>query len=306
MSFLYALESIRFPLLDTVMSYITKLGEETIFLIMAIVLFWCVNKRLGYYMMTVGFVGIIANQFLKLAFRIPRPWVKDPNFSIVESARAEATGYSFPSGHTQNIVTICGPAARWFKSKALRWAAVVVVVLVSFSRMYLGVHTPLDVGVSLILGVVLTFVFYPFFREQKDGSNKMLVLIIVMVIASVGYVLFTELFPFPSDIDAENLASGVENAYKLMGAAAGLLVAHILDEKYVKFDTQGTIWIQIVKCVFGLMIIIIIKECLKQPLNTSLPEYVSGSVRYFVIVIFAGAVWPLTFKPLAALAKKSK
>ena len=50
--------------------------------------------------MTVGFFGTLVNQFLKLVCRVPRPWVRDPNFTIVEAARADATGYSFPSGHT--------------------------------------------------------------------------------------------------------------------------------------------------------------------------------------------------------------
>ena len=100
MELLYALESIRTPFLDKLMGLVTNLGGEAVFIVTAIVVFWCLSKSCGYYMMTVGFAGTIINQFLKLWFRIPRPWVKDPNFTIVESARAEATGYSFPSGHT--------------------------------------------------------------------------------------------------------------------------------------------------------------------------------------------------------------
>ena len=108
MELLYALESIRTPFLDKLMALVTNLGGETVFIAAAIIVFWCISKKCGYYMMTVGFAGTIINQFLKLWFRIPRPWVKDPNFSIVESARAEATGYSFPSGHTQNAFATLG------------------------------------------------------------------------------------------------------------------------------------------------------------------------------------------------------
>ena len=97
MKFLYFLESIRNPFLDKLFSVITMLGEETVFLAIAIIVFWCFSKRQGYYFMTVGFFGILCNQFLKLICRIPRPWVRDPNFTIVEAARAEATGYSFPA-----------------------------------------------------------------------------------------------------------------------------------------------------------------------------------------------------------------
>ena len=104
MGLLYALESIRTPVLDKIMSVITLLGGELFFMVIAVAVFWCVSKREGYYLMIVGFFGTVINQFLKILCCVPRPWVKDPGFTIVESARAEATGYSFPSGRTQNAV----------------------------------------------------------------------------------------------------------------------------------------------------------------------------------------------------------
>ena len=106
MGFLRMLESIRTPFLDSFFSIVTHLGEETFFIVIGLVFFWCINKKDGYYLLSVGFIGTILNQFLKMLFRIPRPWVQDKNFTIVESARAEATGYSFPSGHTQSAIGV--------------------------------------------------------------------------------------------------------------------------------------------------------------------------------------------------------
>jgi undecaprenyl-diphosphatase len=77
--------------------------------------FWCFDKKHGYFLITIGFLGTVINQFLKVLFRIPRPWVKDPNFTIVESAKEAATGYSFPSGHTQSAVGSFGAVARFTK-----------------------------------------------------------------------------------------------------------------------------------------------------------------------------------------------
>ena len=108
MKVLYWLESIRAPWLDAVMLAISQLGGEILFMAIVIALFWCMDKRKGYYLMTVGFFGIVANQFLKLVFRVSRPWIRDPEFTIVEGARAGATGYSFPSGHTQNRAGLPG------------------------------------------------------------------------------------------------------------------------------------------------------------------------------------------------------
>ena len=101
MELLYLFEKIRNPILDFFFSTVTHIGEETFFLAFAILFFWCVNKREGYYILITGLFGTILNQFLKLFCKVPRPWVKDPNFTVVESAVEEATGYSFPSGHTQ-------------------------------------------------------------------------------------------------------------------------------------------------------------------------------------------------------------
>ena len=161
MTLLYWFESIRNPVLDAFMSLVTHLGEETFFMIGALFVFWCVDKRKGYYLLSVGFVGILVNQWLKIICRVPRPWVRDPDFTIVESARAEAAGYSFPSGHTQTAVGFFGGVARFTGRLWLRLACLAAALLVPVSRMYLGVHTPADVGVSFVIAAVLVFVLYP-------------------------------------------------------------------------------------------------------------------------------------------------
>ena len=149
----------------SVMQAFTCFGEELAFLLLALTIFWCVSKEEGYYLLFVGFFGTALNQFLKLLCRIPRPWVRDPDFTIVESARSGAGGYSFPSGHTQNAVGTLGGIARWHKNRALRIVCIVLAALTAFSRMYLGVHTPLDVSVAAATAVVLIFVIYPIVRS---------------------------------------------------------------------------------------------------------------------------------------------
>lgn len=82
MDILYALEKIRTPFWNGVMSAVTQLGGEVIFIVAAVVVFWCVSKWEGYYLMTIAFCGTVLNQFLKLICRVPRPWVRDPNFTM--------------------------------------------------------------------------------------------------------------------------------------------------------------------------------------------------------------------------------
>ena len=304
MQVLYALESIRTPWLDTVMAAITHLGEETVFMVAALFVFWCVSKRHGYYLLAVGFAGTVLNQFLKLLFRIPRPWVLDSNFTIVESARAQATGYSFPSGHTQNAVGTFGGIARFTRRRWVRIVCIVIAVLVPFSRMYLGVHTPLDVGVAALTAVALLFLFYPIMACSDSRHGVMAVVIGVMLALAVGYLLFVSLYHFPADVDAANLSHGVENAWKLLGATVGLLAAWWLDVRFIHFDTRAVWYVQLIKLVGGLALLLAIRAVLKAPLAALLGAGAGGAVRYAVMVLFAGAVWPMTFAPLCHALEK--
>lgn len=304
MKVLYALESIRVPWLDTVMAAITHLGEETVFMVAALFVFWCVSKRHGYYLLAIGFAGTVLNQFLKLLFRIPRPWVLDSDFTIVESARAQATGYSFPSGHSQNAIGTFGGIARFTRRKWVRAAAIVAAVLVPLSRMYLGVHTPLDVGVAAVIAVALVFALYPLMERSDSRHGVMGAVLAVMLALAAGYLLFVSLYPFPADVDAANLASGVENAWKLLGATVGMLVGWWLDVRFIHFDTRAVWYVQLIKLVGGLALLLGIRAALKAPLAAALGAGAGGAVRYGVMVLFAAAVWPMVFAPLCHALEK--
>lgn len=301
MQFLYYLESIRTPVADAVLSVITHLGSELVFMVLAVTMYWCVSKSRGLYLLSVGCFGTTVNQFLKITFRVPRPWVKDPNFTIVESARADATGYSFPSGHTQNAVGTFGCLARTSKSVRFRDLCIVLAVLVSFSRLYLGVHTPLDVGVSAIIAAAMVFGMYPLFRDLDEKPMKAIWILAAMGLVNVLFLLYATLWSFPADADAELLAHGVENAAKLTGALAGMAVGYWVDLKKIRFDTKAPLLGQILKVVLGLAGLLAFKEGLKPLLGSSLW---SGVIRYGLMTFFAAGIWPMTFPWFARLGRK--
>lgn len=307
MDILYALEKIRTPFWNGVMSAVTQLGGEVIFIVAAVVVFWCVSKWEGYYLMTIAFCGTVLNQFLKLICRVPRPWVRDPNFTIVESARAEATGYSFPSGHTQNAVGLFGGMARWGGRRWVRIGLTALALIIAFSRMYLGVHTPADVGVSLVLAAALVLGLYPLMRRAQEKPRYMGYVLAAMLVVSGAFVVFVETCGFPADMDAENLASGIGNAWKMLGAVAGMTLAWLLDRRYIHFETQAVWWVQAIKVAVGMALLLAIKSGLKAPLLALLGhEGLAGGVRYFLLVLVAGAVWPLVFRPMSKWGKGKK
>lgn len=303
MNILYFLESIRMPGLNEFMLAITRLGEETAFLVAALIVFWCVDKRKGYYVMAVGFAGTMANQFLKLVCRVPRPWVLDPNFTILEQAREAADGYSFPSGHSQSAVGTFGAIAAASKNKWVKGVCIALCVLVPLSRMYLGVHTPADVLVGAGMALVLVWLLR---RWMLEGDRGMLVLIPLLTAMAVGLLLYTTCWPFPADVDQENLASGVKNAYTLLGCMLGIAVVYPVEKKYVNFSAKACWWAQILKVVLGLAVVLLVKEGLRAPLDWVFGGRMAARmVRYFLVVLTAGILWPMSFGWFSRLGRKS-
>lgn len=296
MQFLYFLEKIRNPVLDFLMSTITFVGGEAVFLAIAIVLIWCTEKRYGYFTLLTCFFGTILNQILKLTFRIPRPWVKDPDFTIVESAREEATGYSFPSGHTQNVTGTFTTLALAKQKKGRIIFCVTLIALVSFSRMYLGVHTPLDVGVSLVLGVLISALLYPLFKTEERMEKSMPYILAGSLLLSIGFVLFAFLLP-EEGLDPHNLESGRKNACTMLGCIIGLFPVYIIDRKRLQYKTDAPWYAQILKVLVGFGIVLLIKSTLQTPLEWVFGGnmFVARALRYFLIVVFAGLLWPMTF-----------
>lgn len=294
MGILYFFESIRNPIFDELMLAITTFGEEMAFIVAAMLIMWCVDKRQGYYVMCVGFFGLIANQFLKLVCAVPRPWVKDPDFTIVEEARLEATGYSFPSGHTQSAVGTFGSIAATTKNKVVRIVCLAICVLAPVSRMYLGVHTPQDVLVSAALAVVLILVTRPII--YKSGKAGMCKLLGVMLVLGVLYLCYAFSYPFSANIDLYNLESGREAAVMLVGCSAGLACVYVVDTKWLHFPTRTVWWGQVLKMVGGLAVVMLVKSVLKTPLNDLLGPWAGRGVRYFLMVITAGVLWPMWFR----------
>lgn len=306
MEFLYLLEGIRNPVLDAVMSVITYLGDEIAFLALALAVFWCVSKKRGYYLLSVGFCGVIINQVLKLCFRIPRPWVLDPNFKPIESAVPAATGYSFPSGHTQNVTCTFGGIARFSKTLWIRIVSVAVIVLVAFSRMYLGVHTPLDVCVSLLIGALLVFVLYPLFEYANRHENAYYWIFGSFFVIALGFLAFALIFPKCVTLDPEHSYSTLKNACTILGATAGMLVAYPIDRHFVKFEEKAPIAGQIVKLIVGVALVLAIKEGCKALFTIGVEQehFLLRALRYFLVVVFAGCIYPMTFKWFARIGKK--
>lgn len=294
MSFLYFLERLRNPVCDFFFLTVTHLGEELAFLAIALLFFWCVNKRQGYYMLMTGFFGLAINQTLKITLKIRRPWQIDPNFSPISGAIAEATGYSFPSGHTQTACGTFGVIATVAKRRAVKVLAIVIAFLVAFSRMYLGVHTPWDVLASVGVATFLIVVLEPFFSTDEKMRRSMPYMIGLIVTISCAYLIYSAIV-YNADLEESNFISGFQSGCTLVGCALGFIPVYIMDNRFTKFSTEGKWYSQIIKVVIGVALTIALKELLKIALVPILGHFYERILRYFLIVVFAGGIWPMTF-----------
>jgi undecaprenyl-diphosphatase len=163
--------------------------------------------------------------------------------------------------------------------------------------MYLGVHTPIDVVASLLIALAFIFVLRPVFATEEGFKKYMPITVVVSVILSFSFLCYVLIISSDSTLDPHNYESGLKNACTLIGCTAGLIPVYLIDTKYTDFKTDACWYAQIIKLLGGLIGVLAIKSGLKTPLIWVCGnELVARAIRYFLIVVFAGAVWPLTFK----------
>ena len=151
------LQSHRTPTLTILLRVGTELGSTWTAIatagIFGLYLLW--RKRI-YWLAVVWlsvFGGMGLNRLLKYSFQRPRPSLDDPILSL--------TGYSFPSGHTMAATVLYGVLAAFLvtKIKAWQWRALILgvagclILLVGFSRIYLGAHYLSDVVAAMAEGL---------------------------------------------------------------------------------------------------------------------------------------------------------
>ena len=163
----------------------------------------------------------------------------------------------------------------------------------------------------LLAATALAAALYPAFRTEQTAKKATPWILLGAAALCGGYLLYASAqarcdWPAGSE-DLANITHGLKNAYTMMGALLGFLIVYFADEKKLRFDVHAPFWGQVLKLVLGLALIVAIKAGLKPLLVTLFAGSQAESfVRYFVIVIFAGIVWPLTFPFFANIGKKGK
>lgn len=268
-------QSFRNPLLDSFFLTINYLGEAYFFLAFIPLLYWCIHKQTGYrFGLLVGFSTYL-NLALKDFFATARPYQVAPNLYVP----AKESTYGMPSFHAQQTTLSWGYLATQFKVRWLWALALVIPLLVSIGRMYVGVHFPQDVIAGAAIGLVL-FVAYAAY-EPRVGEWFKTRTSLVMKLA-VAILVPLALVGIHSTLDtATNLGT-------LMGFSTGL----VLEEEFVRFDTRGEFWKRVARLVIGGAVLL----GLQQGLKILMPEAaLTNFVRYSTVGLWLGVGAPWAF-----------
>ena len=153
---LFLQESVRNPILNSIMIFITSLGDEGVIWIVATILLLIPKKtRKAGIMSAVALLGslLINNNIIKNIVQRPRPFVTFTDLEIIIPTPSE---FSFPSGHTSSSFAAAAVFYRHLPKK-LGLPSVILAGLIGFSRLYVGVHYPTDVIAGVIMGILLSY-----------------------------------------------------------------------------------------------------------------------------------------------------
>ncbi len=270
---------------------------------LACILFWAVDKKTGAFLFLNIAVSRFVMQLLKLTFCIYRPWVRSAEIVPVETA----SGYSFPSGHSVTGASNYGTMlARYGKKhRPLGVFMVVMLLLTMFSRNYIGVHTPQDVAVGAVLGLVVVFLGIRAWEWIDEKPERDWIIPCAGVVLAALFLIYISVKAYPQDygeggkllVDpAKMMKDGYKDAGRLLGVALGWF----LERRYVKFSMDVSPLTKVNRCCVGVLVILLYEQVVMPGISAVLTTSWSGCFLTFAELMLLIVVYPLCFSRLEA------
>ncbi len=222
------IQGMRSPFMDTLVHGLTQLGDQTFFIAVGLVLYWFFNKKIAFKLVFVFIFSAVTNDLLKGIFARPRPYTIDPSLNVTMST---TVGHSFPSGHAQNAAVVSTVLHRTYgrKTKWLNWVLLAIIIIVPFTRVYLGQHYPTDVIVGVIVGIVIAFAMSKVVDLMGDKKHKFGLLLMIPLLIIVFLV---SLLGLPYD--------EVKNMYVAVGGLFGFMFGYLIDKFKIQYNQKAT------------------------------------------------------------------
>ena len=308
--------------LTSPMKFFSFLGSESFYLLVAPVLYWCIDSALGLRFGVYLSISAGVNSILKILIHAPRPYWVDRRVIALSTE----SSFGIPSGHSQNAVVVWGSLAASLKKRWATIGAVVLIFLIGLSRIYLGVHFLSDVLAGWIIGAILLWLLLllepkvvPWIRSKTFTRQ-----LTIIFLASLAFIFFALLSlktlgnwslpqewienaaasaPDAKPIDPLAVTGIISNAAILFGLSVGALWLW----KREGFNTHGTLWQLLLRYMIGLVGVILLWYGLDQlfPDSEDLIGYSLRYIRYALVGLWVSGAAPAIFIKLG-LAKSNK
>ncbi|MFO7797804.1 MAG: phosphatase PAP2 family protein [Promethearchaeati archaeon] len=262
--------------------YITELGGTLIYLGIFFTLFWGINKKLARNLILIYISSNFVNFYAKAFIGNPRP--DQSNWILIE-----ASHLSTPSGHAMSSTVVWGYVGVKMKNILTLTISLLIIFLVSLSRMYLGVHWLGDILTGWLFGlIVLLLANIIEHSEIKLGKNKNFNINIFLIVFGFIALILTELF----NISSYNFGT-------VGGQFIGIGIGFILEQKFVNFDIElekMKSWKIITRIFIGIVIVAIIYLGLYLVIDSDI--FWQVTLQYILVFLVGIFLWPFIFQKL--------
>ncbi|MDD5311441.1 MAG: phosphatase PAP2 family protein [Dehalococcoidia bacterium] len=288
LSVIIFVQQMHSPVMDSIFRGITFMGEEQFYLFLLPFFVWCLDYSFGAVLAAFFLLSNYINICLKDLLMQPRPFDINPSVKL-----GSVEGYGMPSGHAQSAVVVWGAVALWVRRKWFWALAIVIILLISFSRVYLGLHFPTDVFAGWVTGAILLLIYIAI-GDRVQVWLKKLNLALQLLLALGVPVLLVLLHP-------------TNDAGTTLGTLAGMSAGLVVTQRYVSFSARGLWWKRIVRFVCGLIVLLALYIGLKAafPGEGSPLQLFFRFLRYGLLGIWVtlGAPWLFRLTRLASTAE---
>ena len=227
-------QSFSNPILNLFFEIITNFGDVPFYLVALALIYWLVSKKTGAHLAAALIIFGYVTEVIKGFVGWTRPYLSEP--SEVKLIGPAPKGYSFPSGHSQSTGTFwpvlvhqCTDPTR---KKILIPVAIFFLIVIPFSRVYLGVHYPGDVTFGLVLGLLGAFLYIKYNQVVIDTFKEWNEVTLIGLIFLLSVVL--TLFEIGAVLAGENSLAIAEPGI-LPGMMLGAFAGFLLENKYLNF-----------------------------------------------------------------------
>jgi membrane-associated phospholipid phosphatase len=307
--------------LQPIMNAFTMLGDELGYLIIMPVFLWCVDIGLGLRFGIIVLTSSAVNSIFKWTFGLPRPyWVETRVQGLIN-----ATSFGFPSGHAQSATVAWGRIAAWVKA---RWAYIffgMLILLISISRWYLGVHYPTDTLGGWIIGLLLLGAFLKFEQpvisylgKQNTLRQAALIFAASLMILTIGFSILaiTQSQVIPEAWESAAMANSTESDEAFVprdpssivtaaGALFGVGIGAVFLFQWNQFSPAGP-WVQrLSRYLLGLVGMVALYSGLSIlfPTGTDLVPLVFRYLRYALVGFWGSYLAPRMFVAVGLAAR---